>query len=428
MKKIISFFTVIVIILGSLTACSVKIADGNKFGGNYYISSMVADMLEKNSYYDHTLSDEELAKAIVEEYKKKTGDKYAEFFTAEEFASASATNQGKTQGIGITVMQNTEHSCVEIVSVVKGSPADESGVEPGDLIVQVGAENETQKTSDIGYDAALEKLRGEEGTICKFGVVRNGDFENIIEFSVERKKYTSVSVMYEVSSQNSTVGIIKITNFDLTTPNQFKEAMTELTGKGCNSFIYDVRDNPGGDLASIRAILSYFLNKDDVIIIQESANGKTDTTYCSKITYDDKNGYNACNVSDSDIGMYRKYPIAVLTNGNTASAAELFTGTLKAYGLATVVGENTFGKGCVQTTYPLYYTDGTICGAIKMTTTFYSPFGMENYHGVGIAPTEGYGIELSEEAKAYNIYKLMYPENQHIDNQLSAAITAVTNK
>ncbi len=428
MKKIISCLTVIVIILGSLTACSVNIADSNKFGGNYYISSMVADMLEKNSYYDHTLTDEQLADAIVSAYREKTGDKYAEFFTAEEFAAASDTNQGKTQGIGITIMQNAELSCIEIVSVVKGSPADESGVEPGDLIVQIGSGSEAQKTSEIGYDAALEKLRGEEGTICKFGVVRDGNFENIIEFSVERKKYTSVSVMYEVSSQNSTVGIIKITNFDLTTPNQFKQAMTELTKKGCNSFIYDVRDNPGGDLASIRAILSYFLNKDDVIIIQESANGKIDTTYCSKISYDDKNGYNSCNVSESDIGMYRKYPIAVLTNGNTASAAELFTGTLKAYGLATIVGENTFGKGCVQTTYPLYYTDGTICGAIKMTTTFYSPFGMENYHGVGITPTDGYSIELSEEAKAYNIYKLMYPEYQHIDNQLSAAITAVTKK
>ncbi len=428
MKKVISCLTAIIIILGSLTACSVNVADGNKFGGNYYISSMVADMLEKNSYYDHSLTDEELAKAIVEEYRKQTGDKYAEFFTAEEFSAASATNQGKTQGIGITVMQNQEFSCIEIVSVVKDSPAYKAGIEPGDLIVRVGIGSEAQKTSDLGYEAALEKLRGEEGTICTFGVVRNGDLEHIIEFSVERKKYTSVSVLYEVSSQNAAVGIIKITNFDLTTPNQFKQAMTELTGKGCTSFIYDVRDNPGGDLASIRAILSYFLNKDDVIIIQKSANGKTETTYCSKVTYDDKNGYNACNVSESDIGMYRKYPVAVLTNGSTASAAELFTGTLKAYGLATIVGQNTFGKGCVQTTYPLYYSDGTICGAIKMTTTFYSPFGMENYHGVGIAPTEGYSVEPSEEAKAYNSYKLMYPEYQHIDNQLSAAITAITNK
>jgi carboxyl-terminal processing protease len=126
--------------------------------------------------------------------------------------------------------------------------------------------------------------------------------------------------------------------------------------------------------------------------------------------------------------MYRKYPIAVLINGVTASAAELFTGTLKAYGLATVVGENTFGKGCVQTTYPLYYADGTICGAIKMTTTFYSPFGMENYHGIGIAPTDGYKVSLSETAKKYNIYKLMYPEYQYLDDQLSLAITAIAGK
>lgn len=123
--------------------------------------------------------------------------------------------------------------------------------------------------------------------------------------------------------------------------------------------------------------------------------------------------------------MYRKYPAAVLINENSASAAELFTGTMKSYGLATIVGETSFGKGCMQSIISLSQFDNSLKGAIKMTTAFYRPHGMDNYHGKGIEPTEGYSVKLSEEAKKMNIYKLLYPENQALDNQLTLALSAL---
>ncbi len=388
-------------------------------------SSLIAELLKTYSYYDYNLTDEQLARAIVAGYAEITGDLYAYYYNAEEFAALSAENNGENKGIGITIIENTDHSCIEVISVISGAPADKAGLQIGDLIVQVGVGEKAEMVADIGYEMAIKKLQGALGEACEFGVVRNGDFDNIIEFSVIREEYTAESVLHSVSVADPTVGIVKILGFDLTTPPQFKAAMNDLISKGCTSFIYDVRNNPGGDLASVSAVLSYLLNKDDVIIITEDNAGNTTSTKCGVVA-SNTGDYASCNVAEEEIGMYRKYPAAVLINGSSASAAELFTGSLKSYGLATIVGEKSFGKGCMQSIIPLSYYNASLSGAIKMTTKYYRPHGMDNYHGIGIEPTEGYNVKISEEAAKINIYKIILPENQVIDNQLALAITAIT--
>ncbi len=386
-------------------------------------SSLIADLLATYSYYDYELTDEQLARAIVAGYKEVTGDLYAYYYNEEEYEALNDESAGENQGIGITVIENTDYSCIEIASVIPGSPAEKAGIMEKDLIVQIGVGENAEMTSELGFEMALKKLQGEAGTTCAFGIVRNEDFNNILEYIILREVFTSESVIYEICAADSTVGIVKLLGFDLTTPPQFKEAMTDLISKGCTSFIYDVRNNPGGDLASVSAILSYFLNQDDVIIITEDTSGNVSTNVCKPVTRSDD--YSTCSVTKEEIGMYRKYPAAVLINENSASAAELFTGTMKSYGLATIVGETSFGKGCMQSIISLSRFDNSLKGAIKMTTAFYRPHGMDNYHGKGIEPTEGYSVKLSEEAKKMNIYKLLYPENQALDNQLTLALSAL---
>ncbi len=428
-KKLTLAAIALILCLSTLTSCGYYLTE-NLFGDSAGSSSasanpnatLIGAMLGANSYYNYELTDEELSRAIVLAYQQATGDIYAYYYNAEEYAQLTEENAGGTQGIGITVIENTTYSCIEIISVLPNTPAEKAGLQSGDLIVRVGKGENAELVSEIGYDIALKKLQGSEGTVCEFGAVRPDDLETVTEYSITREAYETESVMYTVSAADKTVGIVKILNFDLTTPGQFCTAMDALLAQGCDKFVYDVRSNPGGDLASISAVLSYFLAEDDTIIITEDRNKKTEITKCEPVSY--TGDYSTCNITKDDIGKYSGHEIAILTNGSTASAAELFTGSLKYYAEATIVGEKTYGKGCMQSIYPLKYYGSQYSGAIKMTTKYYRPAGMDNYHGIGIYPTDGYTVTLSEEAAKLNPYKLLDAENQPLDNQLAAALSS----
>lgn len=424
-KSAVAVLSIILSLL-ILTSCNLNLMypNGNSTVTPPKTSTLISSLLDQYSYYDYPMSDEMLSKAVVAAYREVTGDVYAYYYTAEEFEKLQASNSGDNQGIGISVIENAQLKCIEIISVMPDSPALASGVQVGDLIVQIGVGDNAEPVSDLGYDIATKKLQGTRGTVCEFGIVRNGDFENVIEFSIVRDEFVSESVMFTTSSTDSTVGIVKILQFDLTTPKQFCSAMDSLIAADCTNFVFDVRYNPGGDLASIRAVLSYLLHEGDIVIQTASSDGKEEATYCDPISYEDV-AYATCNITEQDIGKYRNenYKYAIITNNNTASAAELFTGTLKAYEIATVVGDTTYGKGCMQSIIPLSIYGAQYSGAIKMTTRFYRPYNTENYQGVGIHPSEGYDIPLSEEAAKINVYTLFKAEYQSMDNQLVAAIS-----
>ena len=375
--------------------------------------ALIDDLFETYGLYD--TDGQLLLDEMLKAYAAATGDKYAAYYTEEEFATLVSEMGGESVGIGISVTKDPETGAIFVLQVFPGSPAESAGLRAGDLIARIGTVAEGENVSDLGYDVAMQKLLGESGSTASFVVLRDGAQ---LEFAIVRAKYTALSVTGRVSTTDATVGIVSITQFDANTPAQFKSTMSELIAVGCKRFIYDVRSNPGGDQKSVMAVLSYFLQEGDVIMSVVTKDNSTTYHYAKPVTY--QNEYAACSVTRSEIGMYRDYPAVVLTNGYTASAGELFTAGLADYGLATVVGTKTYGKGVIQSVFDLARYGYK--GGIKLTIGYYAPPSGVNYDGVGITPSVI--VEPNEHVKSINVHLLTESE----DNQLSAAITAVLSK
>ena len=339
------------------------------------------------AYYVGEIDEEQLSDYLVRGYIVGAGDKYASYMTAEEFDAYLEESSGEMVGIGVHVIYNGELGGIEVISVMRDSPALEAGVEPGDLIVMVGDEY----VSDLGYYPAIDKMLGDVGTVAQFTVRRGKNYEQIKEFSIVRAKVTDTTVeshMYE-----GDVGIIRISQFAENTGENVKTAITDLTAKGAEALVFDVRYNPGGALTGIVDTLDYLLPKGPIIrIVDREGNEES---------------------IDSD-AFCIEIPMAVLVNESTASAAELFTSALQDYGLATIIGTTTYGKGTMQTIVSL--PDGS---GLSLSYRMYNPPYSDNYEGIGISPD----IELPMDAALLekNFYKITDDE----DNQLQTAIAIV---
>lgn len=352
---------------------------------------------------------------MLKAYAAATGDRYAAYYTAEEFEAMMQDNNAQSVGVGILVTEDAAAGGVRIINVFPGSPAAAAGVQIGDLIVCAG-EGEAKITyAENGYELLMQSLKGEEGSTAVFSVLRDG---KELTFSVVRARVQTVSVMGRVMTGHEKIGVVRILQFDLSTPTQFTAEMETLLAKGCTQFVFDLRNNPGGDLRSVSAILSYFLNKNDLIVSTVTKNGTESKSYVKAVTY---NGDSAgCSVSESDIGKYRSLSAAVLINEHSASAAELFTAVLRDYQLTTTVGKTTFGKGILQNIYSL--APYGYSGGIKLTTGYYNPPCGVNYHDVGITPDVV--AEQRPESAGKNPALLSDEE----DDQLLAAAEVLSNK
>ena len=383
---------------------------------------LINAILETYSYYD--LDEEEMLEAVVEAYKVTTGDRYATYMNKAEYDNYNASMAGNTVGIGITVIESTlkingaDIKVYKIINVAKNSPAQEAGVLAGDLIAYIGASKDAESSVDaLGYETSFAMMIGAAGTKAEFTVLRRkaGSQTEYEEktFSIERKKIVASSVYSHVCETDATVGIVKITGFEYNTPEQFCDAVDALRAKGIKKIVFDLRYNGGGALVSIVAVLSYFLDEGDTIMSTQ-ANGREPEFIKAGVVSGLKGSMAACNVSRGDIGKYKDLEVAVLCNGNTASAAELFTATFRDYELGKIVGTTTFGKGAMQTTIDLSYFGYE--GAVKLTTDMYFPPCGESYDGTGITPDVV--VELDEALYGKNIYEITDAE----DNQLGAAI------
>ncbi|MBQ3483670.1 MAG: hypothetical protein IJA78_05795 [Clostridia bacterium] len=372
--------------------------------------ALIDQFFKEYSIYDAdgTLLLDEMLKA----YAAATGDPYAAYYTAEEYAAMIAENNADHVGVGITVVYDAATNTIQVVSVLPDSPALAAGVLPGDRIVAIGTGDARVLVSEVGYDVAVDALLGEEGTVAEFEVLRG---EQTIPFAITRQRVTTVSVTGKTAESDPTVGVVRITGFDTKTPVQFAAEMERLIGMGCVRFVFDVRNNPGGDLRSIQAVLSYFLNENDTVLSTVYKDGTTTVYRNVEAAYTD--GYADCSIKKENLGKYRNYPITVLTNGATASAAELFTAALRDHGLAGVVGETTFGKGVLQSIYSL--ESYGYSGAIKLTVGYYNPPSGVNYDGVGIVPDTT--VKLGDEAAKKHLFLLTEAE----DAQLQKAIEKV---
>lgn len=346
------------------------------------------DRIYRN-YYLGELDDETLLDSLIAGYVAGTGDKYANYYNAEALEDLISDLDGEMTGIGVSIIYNADYKALEVLNVMPDSPALEAGVQAGDLIVYVGEEKES--VEELGYYPAVNKMQGKAGTEAVFTVFRGERYEEMVEFRIIRAKVTELTVMYHVYSPDPSVGVIKITSFDSKTPEQFIDAVESLTAQGCDKLAVDLRYNPGGELNSILTVLDYIVPEGPIIRIFDADNNEVEAYYSEE--------------GELDI------PIAVVVNGSTASAAELFTATLRDYNKAKIVGTTTYGKGCMQTTIPL--SDNS---AVSVTYRMYNPPFSENYHDVGIVPDVT--VELDEALLTKNIYKITDEE----DNQLAAAV------
>ena len=382
-----------------------------------YVKDVIAlDKFFREYSYDG-IADKDFGEHLIDAYIDFSGDIYAEYYSEDELESLTQDMTGEFVGVGIGVdegsftLNGQTVKAIEIKSVYENSSAEEAGILVGDMITHIGIGEDAQSVTDLGYDAALDKLAGKVGTKAKFIVHRKneaGEYEPI-EYNIERRKVVNLSVKGKVCETDEKVGIITITNFDYTTPPQFCEAVDSLKAAGCEYFVIDLRNNPGGYVESIVSVVSYFLDEGDLVMTVEDRDGKVTEKYTVKERTNEQ-----FSIKKSDIGKYKGMKLAVLVNENTASAAELFTATVRDYSLGSIVGVKTYGKGCMQRTY--YLDNYGLKGALKLTTSLYFSKSHNSYHGVGIMPDVE--VQLSDEAKEYGASPIPHDK----DNQLQCAI------
>ncbi len=313
-------------------------------------------------------------------------DPYTTYYTAEEYRAMTEETEGVYCGIGVQVSQNLETGIITILRVFPGSPAEEAGLKKGDILYKVGA-------LDV-YDQELDTLvsqyiRGEEGTFVDLTVLRDGEE---ISATVERRMVESVTVEAQLLPDKT--GYVMVTQFDLVTADQFISAVDSLEKQGMERLVIDLRDNPGGVVDACVKMAAYLLPEDQyegTILSTADKNGKGDRYYCQggKLLFE---GSGSNPEYPMDDGHELDMPIAVLINGMSASASEVFAGALRDYGMATLVGTTSFGKGIVQVLLPL--DDGS---AVKVTIAhYYTPAG-HDIHKKGLEPDVEIELELDED-------------------------------
>ncbi|MBQ7364706.1 MAG: PDZ domain-containing protein, partial [Clostridia bacterium] len=346
---------------------------------------------------------------------------------AEEYADYNDSYYGNYVGIGVTVQWNAEKREITVYNVIPNSPASEVGFSPADVIVAVNGERLafTEKDTDA-LDRVGDMIRGEAGTFVDVTVKRG---EEEIVLHTERRAVVNPTVYAELLEYGGVKAMyIMITGFDYTTPIAFKEAVDQAESQGAEMILFDLRNNPGGLLSVVSTMLTYLVEDDALLCTTEYQNSDSEVRAGGYVNSQDESPIPSLTVSDSGAISYNqayadhtlKLPCAVLINSNSASAAELFTSVLRDYKLATLVGENTFGKGCMQVTY-------SIPGgyALKLTVAYYTPPCGVNYDvttegPVGIAPDVE--VVFTEEENRQNLYTI----DHTVDRQFIAAFNALT--
>lgn len=340
-----------------------------------------------NLYFYDEIDNEKLAEGMYSGLLEGLDDKYTKYYTPQEYEDLQISATQNYYGIGAALSQERESMQVTITHVYEGSPAQEAGLRDGDVVVMVeDIEAVSMELSDL-----VTHIRGEEGTNVHLQIYRTGETK-YLEFDVKRANIDLPTVEHRLLNGN--IGYIQILDFGEPTVKQFEEAVTDLEKQGMQGMILDVRDNPGGMITAVTGILDDILPEGTTVYIQDKYGKRQDYT--------------------SDDEKKIDYPIAVLINGNSASASEILAGAIRDYEYGTLIGTTSYGKGVVQSILEL--DDGD---AIKLTTAKYFTPNGENIHGTGIKPD----IEL--EFEYLGDMDEDYDEMQ--DNQVQKAIE-VLNK
>lgn len=327
-----------------------------------------------DSFYFEEVDDEKAKDSIYKAYLSSYGDKYTVYYTADEYKKLTETTNGTFSGIG-AVCQISSEGGILLVDVYESGAGYKAGLRSGDRIIQVDGTDVT----DMDLSSAVALVKGEKGTQVGLKIVRDGATS---DYTVVRDEIEVQTVNYAITEDN--IGYISVSQFENVTAKQFKAAIEDLKSEGAKGIIIDIRNNPGGLLTTVISMLKDIL-PNGLIVYTEDKDG-------NRKEYSDND--------NEELDM----PLAVLVNGNSASASEIFAGAIQDYGKGVIVGTQTFGKGIVQTVKPL--TDGS---AIKFTIAkYFTPKG-QDIHGEGVTPD----------------VVVEYDKDADEDTQISAALESV---
>lgn len=350
----------------------------NGIGSEVEAKLNAMDSVLDTFYFDDV--DEETAKDnIYKAYLSSYGDKYTVYYTADEYKSLLESTTGKFSGIG-AVCQKMDNGTILITEAYEEAPAYKAGIRKGDYVSKVDG----QDITDMDLSTAVALIKGEKGTSVHLEVIRD---DTTFECDVVRDDIDIRTVSY--SMRENDIGYILISQFDTVTTNQFKSALDDLTAQGMKGLVIDIRSNPGGVLGTVVDMLDEILPDGLIVYTQDKDGNKTE--------------YKGSNKNELTV------PLAVLVDGNSASASEIFAGAVQDYGIGNIIGTQTFGKGIVQTIRPM--TDGS---AIKYTIAkYFTPKG-QDIHGNGVTPDIVIEYEPSDDGS--------------VDNQLEAAMDYVKSQ
>ena len=327
-------------------------------------------------YFWQDVDESTLEEGVYKGLLESLDDPYSVYYTHDELVQLQQQTEGIYYGIGAYISQDNEMGYVRVSKIIKNTPAEASGLQQDDYIYKVDGEDMQGKDSSY----VVSKIKGEAGTKVTITVVREGATDPI-DIEVERQKIESPTVEYQMLDND--MAYIQITEFDLVTTEQFEEAYKQAQTDGMKGLILDLRSNPGGNLSTVCDIARMILPK-GLIVYTEDKYGKREEYTC-------------------DGANQIKVPLVVLTNGYSASASEILAGAVKDYGIGTLVGTTTYGKGIVQKVINL--SDGS---AVKLTVSNYFTPNGNNIHKIGIDPD----VEVEFDAEQYK---------NGVDNQLEKA-------
>lgn len=322
---------------------------------NFDLYWEVWDLLKSDYVNKDSLADKQLFYGSLEGLVSSLDDPYSEFMDPQENKQFEEDMSGTFEGIGAEI--GIRDDLLTVISPIEGTPAQKAGIMAGDKILEINGES----TQGMDINEAVSKIKGPKGTEVVLSIFRNG-FDDIKEFKIIRDVISIKSVSYEKLDNN--LFLIKINSFNGDTNYLFSQAIREVLTQDPDGIIVDLRNNPGGYLEVAVMMLGEWING-EVAVIEQFANGKT-TEYLA-----------------DGLNRLKNYSTVILINGGSASASEILAGALRDYNKATIIGEQSYGKGSVQMVKNL--TDGS---AVKITVAkWLTPKG-QNIDEEGIKPDQ----------------------------------------
>ncbi len=341
-----------------------KVKNASKEDSNYLERiDEVVKLLEDKYYGD--LDMDKIVEGAIEGIMDNVDDVYTRYVSDEEYNELLTGVDEKYTGLGIHISYDSKTGGIIVTSVMPNSPAEKSGLIPGDIFVEIEGKVCTSST----YYECIDLIKAKEPTKLHIKYLRNGE---ILEGDFTTEEVKAQSVSYDMLEEN--IGYIRIYSFDMGTSDEFAQTYKDLMGKNINGLIIDLRNNPGGLVSEVCTILRSILPK-GVILKMVYKDGR------EKVYTNDKN--NAIDI-----------PLVVLVNGNSASASEIFAGSVKDFKVGNIVGTTTYGKGIVQSVNKLKMSKG----AVYITDAKYYTSSGTEIHESGITPNVE--VKAKEEYKS----------------------------